>query len=127
MTLRSVVLVDILRAFEDENYMHWIILLIAILFEAAGTSCMKLSAGCTKPLPTVLMGVFYCTYFFLLTVALKKIQLSIAYPIVCGAGVALIAGIGVVYFRETFSPLKIIGTLAIVGGVIALNIAGTTR
>ena len=64
---------------------------------------------------------------FLLTVALKKVQLSIAYPIVCGAGVALIAGIGAVYFKETFSPLKVIGTLAIVGGVIALNIAGTSR
>ena len=107
--------------------MHWIILFFAILFEAAGTTCMKLSAGCTKLVPTILMGLFYCTYFFLLTVALKKVQLSIAYPIVCGAGVALIAGIGAVYFKETFSPLKVIGTLAIVGGVIALNIAGTSR
>ena len=107
--------------------MHWIILLIAILFEAAGTTCLKLAAGYTKLVPTILMGVFYCTYFFLLSVALKKIQLSIAYPICCGAGVALIAGIGAVFFRETFSPLKVIGTLAIVGGVIALNIAGTSR
>jgi small multidrug resistance pump len=43
-----------------------------------------------------------------------------------GVGVALIAGIGMVHFREPVTTLKVAGTLAIIGGVVALNLAGKT-
>jgi small multidrug resistance pump len=80
--------------------MHWICLALAILFEVAGTTCMKLSVGFTRTVPAVLMGIFYCICFFFLALALKKIDVSLAYAIWSGVGVALIASIGVLYFRE---------------------------
>jgi small multidrug resistance pump len=103
--------------------MHWTYLAIAILFEVAGTTCMKLSAGFSKPVPSVLMGLFYCACFCFLTLCLKKVDVSVAYAIWSGAGVALIGAIGVVCFREPVTLLKVIGTLAIIGGVVALNVA----
>jgi len=104
--------------------MHWIYLALAILFEVAGTTSMKLSAGFTRVVPAVFMGIFYCICFFFLTLALKKIDVSVAYAIWSGIGVALIASIGVLYFREPVTMLKVVGLLAIIGGVIALRMAG---
>jgi len=107
--------------------MHWIHLTLAILFEVAGTTCMKLSAGFTRTVPAVLMGIFYCICFFFLTLALKKIDVSVAYAVWSGVGVALIASIGVLYFREPVTMLKVFGMLAIIVGVVALNLAGKTH
>jgi small multidrug resistance pump len=61
--------------------MHWIYLALAILFEVAGTTCMMLLAGFTKTVPAVWMGVFYCVCFFFLTLALKRIDVSVAYAV----------------------------------------------
>ena len=107
--------------------MHWIYLALAIVFEVAGTTCMKLSAGFTKTVPAVLTGIFYCICFFFLTLALKKIDVSVAYAVWSGIGVALIASIGVLYFREPITVLKVFGLLAIIVGVVALNMAGKTH
>ena len=104
--------------------MHWMYLIVAILLEVAGTTSMKLSEGFTKPLYGVLLFVFYISSFAVLTLALKKIDVSLAYAIWAGAGTALIAVIGMFYFNEPISLSKIIGVLLIVGGVVALNLSG---
>jgi small multidrug resistance pump len=51
----------------------------------------------------------------------------VAYAIWSGIGVALIASIGVLCFREPITLLKVFGLLAINVGVVALNLAGKTR
>jgi small multidrug resistance pump len=107
--------------------MHWIYLILAIVFEVAGTTCMKLSAGFSKAWPTVLMGAFYAVCFGFLTLALKKVDVSVAYAIWSGVGTALIATIGILWFREPLTLVKIFGLLAIIGGVVALNLSGGTH
>jgi small multidrug resistance pump len=57
----------------------------------------------------------------------QKIDVSVAYAVWSGIGVALIASIGVLYFREPITLLKLIGILAMIVGVVALNLAGKTR
>ena len=104
--------------------MHWFYLTLAIVFEVAGTTCMKLSAGFTKLAPSVLMWAFYGICFGCLTLALKKVDVSMAYAIWSGVGTALIATIGILYFREPLSILKFVGLVAIIAGVIALNLSG---
>ncbi|HNQ74805.1 MAG TPA: SMR family transporter, partial [Verrucomicrobiota bacterium] len=47
--------------------MHWLFLILAILFEVAGTTCMKLSAGFSRWGPSLLMGGFYVACFACLT------------------------------------------------------------
>lgn len=107
--------------------MHWVLLTLAIVFEVAGTTCMKLSAGFTRLLPSILMLVFYVVSFGFLTFTLKKVDVSIAYAIWSGMGTALIATIGVLWFREPLGLLKVCGLLAIVGGVVALNLSSGTH
>lgn len=103
---------------------HWFFLACAITLEVAGTTSMKLSEGFTKLIPSVLLFMCYVASFVALTFALRKIEVSVAYAIWAGVGTALIAVIGILYFREAASPLKFISILLIIIGVVGLNLGG---
>ena len=104
--------------------MHWLFLGLAIVLEVAGTISMKLSQGFTKPLPSIGVAVFYIACFSFLTLALKKIEMSLAYATWAGVGTALIAVAGIVIFHEGVNALKIVSLVLIVLGVIGLNLSG---
>ena len=100
----------------------WIYLFIAILFEAAGTTCMKLSNGFSAIIPSVLLFVFYMLSFYFMTLALKTVDISIAYAVWAGVGVALITLIGVFFFKENLNLIKVVSIILIVVGVIGLRL-----
>ena len=106
---------------------HWFLLAGAIVLEVAGTTSMKLSEGFTKLAPSVLLFVFYAASFVALTFALKKIEVGVAYAIWSGVGTALIVGIGIFYFRESTTALKLVSILLIIVGVIGLNLSGAKQ
>jgi small multidrug resistance pump len=99
----------------------WIYLIAAILFEVSGTTCMKLSEGFTKLVPSVLIFVFYGLCFSCLTLALKRIEVSVAYSVWAGLGTVLIALIGIIWFRESATFIKLVSITLIVAGVIGIN------
>lgn len=107
--------------------MSWIYLILAILLEASGTTCMKLSAGFTKIIPSIFMFIFYAMCFSSLTIALRKIDISVAYAIWSGLGTILIATIGILWFREPVTTTKIISLGLIILGVIGLNLSGSNH
>jgi small multidrug resistance pump len=102
--------------------MEWIILIFAILTEVAGTTAMKLSRGFTRIGPSIAMGAFYIISFVLLTLALKKINVGVAYAIWSGIGTALIAMIGFLWFKETMNAIKIVSLALIILGVMGLEL-----
>ncbi len=101
----------------------WIYLLLAIIFEVAGTTAMKLSEGFSKLGPSIAMTIFYLASLGALTLALKKIDVSVAYAIWAGVGTTLVAIIGIVYFKEEISTLKILSIAFIIIGVVGLHLA----
>lgn len=103
--------------------LHWLYLLFAILFEVLGTTAMKLSEGFTKTMPSIAMVLFYILSLVMLTLTLKKIDVSIAYAIWSGLGTALIAGIGIVVFGESLTPLKLASIALIILGVVGLQLS----
>jgi small multidrug resistance pump len=98
-------------------------LLLAIIAEVTGTTCMKLSAGFTQLIPSVSMVIFYGISLTSLTFAIKKIDLGIAYAIWSGLGIVLIDTIGILWFKEASSNLKIVSIGLIVTGIIGLNLS----
>lgn len=104
--------------------MGWVYLLAAILLEVAGTTSMKLSEGFTKLGPSVAIFVFYGLAFVLLTLALKSFDVSVAYAVWSGLGVAVISLVGILYFQEPVTALKVGSLLLIVAGVAGLNAGG---
>jgi small multidrug resistance pump len=107
--------------------MSWLILLAAIAFEVIGTTCMKLSDGFTRYVPAFLMFVFYIASVAALSVTLKKIEVGIAYAVWSGVGTALIAVIGIVFFREQLTLLKVAGMLLVISGALILNLASNAH
>lgn len=107
--------------------MMWTYLVLAIVLEVSGTTCMKLSQGFTRTVPSILLFVFYSLSFGMLTLALKRIDVSVAYAVWSGVGTALIATIGVLWFKEPITALKLISLALIIGGVVGLNLGGGTH
>lgn len=104
--------------------MYWLFLVAAIGFEVLGTTSMKFSNGFTKLVPSILMGLFYILSLSMLTISLKKINVSTAYAIWSGIGTAAIAAIGFMFFKEQISIIKIAAIALIILGVVILNLAG---
>ncbi len=102
----------------------WFLLTCAILLEVAGTTCMKLSQGFTRPIPSVLIFVFYALSFASLTVVLNEIEMSVAYAVWSGLGTALIAAIGFACFKEPLTAVKLASIALIILGVVGLNLSG---
>ncbi|MFT5643658.1 MAG: small multidrug resistance pump [Janthinobacterium sp.] len=107
--------------------MHpWLMLAMAILAELAATTALKLSHGFTRALPSSIVILGYVISFYLLAQVLKTQEVGIIYAIWSGAGLAIIALIGVVFLGESVSVLKIGGLIAILAGVLMLNLAPST-
>lgn len=108
--------------------MHpWLMLAIAIAAELAATTALKLSAGFTRIVPTVVLVIGYLISFYMLSQVLKTQEVGIVYAIWSGAGLAIIALIGVLFFGESVSMYKVAGLLAIFAGVMLLNLAPSAR
>lgn len=105
--------------------MSWILLVCAIIMEVCGTTCLKLSEGFTKWVPSVLIFVFYGVSFTLMTYAVKRLDLSLTYAIWSGVGTFLIALIGLFWFKEPFTLLKAVSMALVIAGVVGLNLGGT--
>ncbi len=104
--------------------MAWFYLIAAIVLEVSGTTCMKLSQGFTRLLPSVMLFLFYGLSFTCLNLVLKHIDVSVAYAVWSGLGTALIAVVGIWYFREPLTALKLISLGLVILGVIGLNLGG---
>jgi small multidrug resistance pump len=101
--------------------LYWLALAGAIVLEIAGTVSMKLSRGFTQALPSALLFVFYASSFALMTVAVKRIDVSVSYAIWSGVGTATIALIGVFWFRESLTWIQVASIALIIAGVIGLR------
>ncbi|MDQ7046827.1 MAG: multidrug efflux SMR transporter [Sulfurovum sp.] len=102
---------------------YWLFLIGAIALEVAGTTAMKLSNGFTKTVPSVAMFVFYILSLVALTYALKKFDMSMAYAIWSGVGTALITIVGIYFFKEPASMMKIGSVALIIVGVVGLHLS----
>ena len=69
----------------------YLALLFAILFEVTGTMLLPLTKEFSKLIPTSLVIIFYSLSFYLLSVAVLKLPLSIVYASWAGLGVFSVA------------------------------------
>lgn len=99
----------------------WSVLAVAILLEVAGTTCMRLSEGFTRWVPSVLIFVFYAFSFALNTMIVGRLGLSVVYAVWSGAGTVLTALIGYLYFKEPATALKLASAGLVVLGVFGLH------
>ena len=104
---------------------EWTWLAIAIVCEVMGTSSLKASNGFTRLFSSISTVLFYGVSFYSLAMSLRTLEIGVAYAIWAGVGTALVAFIGIYYFKESLSMIKIVSLILIIAGVIGLNL--TTR
>ena len=100
---------------------HYIFLLVAIVFEVSGTLLLPTSQNFSKILPTITLVVFYIFSFYLLTLAIDKIPLTIVYASWSGLGIFTIASFNYFFRQETLTWQAIIGLFFIIIGVTLIN------
>lgn len=103
--------------------MGWVYLTIAIGFEIAGTTAMKLSDGMTRLWPALAVVGCYGVSFTLLAWALRNIEVGVAYAVWSAVGTMAIAVIGILVFGENAGLLKLLGIALIVAGVVSLRLS----
>ena len=101
----------------------WAVLAVAILLEVAGTTSMRLSEGFSRLTPSVLIFVFYAASFALNTLVIRVLGLSVVYGVWSGVGTVLTAMIGIWYFKEPATAIKLVSIGLIVIGVMGLHSA----
>ena len=100
----------------------WGLLAVAGLFEISWAVGLKYTEGFSRLLPSVLTILGSIASFVFLSLALKRLPLSIAYAVWTGMGIAGTSVLGVVLFHEAFSPGKLFFIGLIVAGIVGLRL-----
>jgi small multidrug resistance pump len=103
-----------------------ILLGLAIACEVVGTVALNIADGFSKPLALAVSVVGYVLSFVFLALVLKQLDVGLVYAVWAGAGTAAVAVIGVAAFGEPMDAIKAVSIVAIVGGVVGLNLAGAS-
>lgn len=105
----------------------YLILGLAIIAEIISTSALKVSHGFSRLIPSLIVIGGYSLAFWLLSLTLKTLPVSIVYAIWSGLGIVGIALIGIFYFREPFGLWHFLGISSILIGVIILNLVTSSQ
>ena len=101
--------------------MAWVLLVLAIVAEVAGTLSLKASDGFSRLWPSVAVVVAYALAFTLLAFTLKTLDVGPAYALWAGLGTVGAAVGGWLIFSERMNLLTISGIAIVIIGVVAIT------
>ncbi|MBD2839326.1 multidrug efflux SMR transporter [Pseudomonas sp. JM0905a] len=101
--------------------MAWIYLLTAAFFEVLFAMGMKYAEGFTRPWPSLLVVVAAVAGIWFLTLSMRVLPVSIAYPIWTAIGTLGTVLLGFLLLGEALTPTKLVSVVLIVAGVAGLK------
>jgi len=105
----------------------WLYMWLAIISELLATTFLKLSHGFTEIVPSIMVFIFYAVCFSLFALALKTLNLSLAYSVWSGLGILGTALIGILWLHEELTWVKVVGITLITIGVVTLNLTNVAE
>ncbi len=103
--------------------MHWIILILAGLFEVAWAIGLKYTQGFTRLWPSVGTAAAMLASVGLLGIAMKSLPVGTAYAVWVGVGAVGTVILGIVLFGESAAAARMISVALIVAGIVGLKLA----
>lgn len=103
----------------------WIYLILAGIFEVVFASTLKLTENFTKLYPTLAFLVFASLSFYLLTKAVETIPIGTAYVIWTGIGAVGTVLIGIFFYSEPASFLRLLFISTLVISIIGLKVVSS--
>jgi len=99
----------------------WVLLSLAIITEIIGTLFMKWSSLNGSHSGYLLMLGMIASSYILLSFAIKRIALGVAYALWEGIGIMLITLFSVLLFGEALSVMKICGLMTLIVGIVLIK------
>ncbi len=106
--------------------MHYLYLLVAIIFETVGTSFLQASHQFTRLFPSIGAVIGFAGALYFMGLTLKYMPVGVVYAIWSGLGIILIATIGFVWFKQTVDLPAIIGFAFIIAGIVIIQLFSDT-
>jgi small multidrug resistance pump len=106
--------------------MPWLTLAGAIGCEVAATLALRAAVHGLRPLTVLLVVCGYPLSFLLMVVALRTLDVGVAYAVWSGVGTAGVALVAAWFYDERLNPAAVVGMLLIVLGVVVLASSGST-
>ncbi len=100
---------------------QYIYLTLAILLGLVGSAMLKYCDGFTIFWPTILAIVSYFVAFYFFSLSLRTLPLSVGYATWSGVSTALNAVLGLIFFNESMSLMKILALVLVIGGIVLIN------
>ena len=100
---------------------------LAIVVEVAATAALPRTAGFTQPAWTVAVLGGSAASIWLLALVIRHIPVSVTYAVWSGVGTALVATVGFLFLGERLDLIKVAGLVAIIAGVVALNVSASVH
>src|SRR5690625_3637993 len=103
--------------------MSWLFLSLSLVSEIIATLSLRASDGFRKKIWVLPLAVFYALAFFFLAVTISYgMPVAIAYGIWSAVGVALIALLARIIWKEPLTPRMIFGLVLIMAGVLLVEL-----
>eukprot|EP00538_Stauroneis_constricta_P002905 CAMPEP_0119549032 /NCGR_PEP_ID=MMETSP1352-20130426/2816_1 /TAXON_ID=265584 /ORGANISM="Stauroneis constricta, Strain CCMP1120" /LENGTH=276 /DNA_ID=CAMNT_0007594469 /DNA_START=512 /DNA_END=1342 /DNA_ORIENTATION=+ len=115
------ILMSFIKYIESSPVRSWMMLVAAILIESCAVSLLKVARNTMSLKSFGLAFTLYFTSISAFAIALKNINVSVAYAIWAALGTAVVSATGVLYFGESIDAVKISCLMMIIAGVIGLN------
>ena len=103
-------------------FMSWLYVFLSIALDVSGTLCLKLSNGLSRGVPTALMFLCYTLSLAPLALAARHLPVGVVYAVWSALGTVLVASIGMLWFKEPASAVKVFSLVLIVTGLFLLNL-----
>ncbi|OAK64926.1 multidrug efflux SMR transporter [Variovorax paradoxus] len=100
----------------------WLLLAASVAAEVAGTIALRYADGFTRLVPSLVVGASYAAAIWLMSISVRHLEVGLAYAVWAGSGTALTAALGVAWFGESMTLLRVLGVVMIVIGVVVLNL-----
>jgi len=102
--------------------MTWLFLGFAILFEIAFALGTNATKGFTRLWPSVLTLLAAAGGIYNLSLALRKLDVSVGYTIWTGLGGVGTVVLGSIIFKEKITTARLISFISIIGGAVLLRV-----
>jgi len=103
--------------------MSWVYLLIAAVFEVAFALGTNATKGFTRLWPSVFTLLAATGGIFMLSLALRTLDVSVGYTVWTGIGSIGTVVLGAVIDKEKITVPKLVSFAAIIAGVVVLRLA----
>ncbi|HIZ77617.1 MAG TPA: multidrug efflux SMR transporter [Firmicutes bacterium] len=102
--------------------MAWFLVIIAGMFEVGWASTLKLTEGFTRLWPSLLNLCLMALSVYCISTAVKSLPIGTAYAVWTGIGAIGAVVVGIIFYKDPISLLRLLFLGLIVVGIIGLNI-----